>query len=639
MAQRRTPRSVQASETLPSKLHLAYAIAVVQSKPPDLSVKDYILHLREHLRPKSKVDIRAGPERHLNSASYWVERFHQADAARAKLETKVTEYEREIERLKSELRSIQSGSTTRPAAPMKRRKDEVPLGSSAPATKRRKIEHADSYASSVETVDDTLPENMESLSAVHEEGSKLTQHLYHAHKHYKGHSRGGHQLACHLVQAANCLAPLLTSACQRHHQRVGCAKSRPSGSNDSVPEPVLAAYDNELISTFEAAARIFMSLFFGLKKLNAETSTPEDRGAVTYSFVRMFSHVLDTLTQSSSSQAAEEAALTLAVNSRRQMTTRGSQKVFGRTNQDPLATRLLSNFLSNVLSAPSAGGSEPHHHHHHELAEGFLFVLFRRLGDRIFLCTFGHRKRASVADDIDAWADPDAEPPAPPDDEGGGGGGPPPATATATEDGGNREKQIEQRALAIELPLLVALLERGLAMARHHIAPLSSSSSSSSSAAAPSSSSRKQKQHGATTRAATATATTAFSVPKSSGTSGSSGSRPSPEALKAGLSLLARKKLERTLAHAIFFSGGGGDDDGDDDDEGAGEDEMSECLTMPVKQALMEVVAVGGSSARKQKTKKMSWERGDGEEEKDVKAWFVERVWGLVGWEAVLEMR
>ncbi|KAL0253155.1 mitochondrial 54S ribosomal protein YmL35 [Diplodia seriata] len=408
-------------------------------------------------------------------------------------------------------------------------------------------------------------------------------------------------------------------------------------TNDAVPEPVLVAYDNELVSTFEAAARIFMSLFFGAKKLAAEKKpTPEERGAVTYSFVRMFGQVLDILRESSSSQAAQEAALTLAANSRRQMTTRGSQKLFGRTaKQDALATRLLSNFLSNILNAPlpppAANGSEtpPQHRHHQELVEGFLFVLFRHLGDRVFLCTFGHRKRASVEADIDAWVDPAATEK---EEEEEGEGVPdeedPPPLPSETDD---REKQIQQRALAIELPLLVALLERGLAVARRHIAPVSSSSSSSSSSTTAGGSRKQGAAAGTRTATRTTTTTTAaFSAPRSSGSSSSS--RPSAETLKAGLSLLARKKLERTLAQAIFsFPGGDGEEDGDGDGgEGeASRDEMSECLMMPVRQALVEPVA------GPQRAKKKAREGGD----EDVKAWFVERVWGLVGWEAVLEMR
>ncbi|KAL1649135.1 hypothetical protein SLS58_001707 [Diplodia intermedia] len=623
----------------PSKLHLAYALAVIRSKPPDLSVKDYILHLREHVRPKSKSNANKGSERHLDSASYWVQRFHQADAARAKLETKLTEHEREIERLKSELHSAQNTSAARATPSTRKRKDAVLPTSSAPAAKRRKIEPNHSYAPSVETVDDTLLGDMEALSAVHEEGSKLTQHLYHAHKHYKDHTHGDRQLAYHLVQATDCLAPLLASACKQHHQRIERAQSRLSGTNDAVPEPVLVAYDNELVSTFEAAARIFMSLFFGLKKLVAEKRpTPEERGAVMYTFVRMFGQVLDILRESSSSQAAQEAALTLAANSRRQMTTRGSQKLFGRTaKQDALATRLLSNFLSNVLNTPlpsaAANGSETpsQHRHHQELVEGFLFVLFRRLGNRVFLCTFGHRKCASVEADIDAWVDPAAatekEEGEPAEEED-----PPPPSETD-----DREKQIQQRALAIELPLLVALLERGLAVARHHIAPVPSSSRPTTTAGG----SRKHGAAAGTRTAATRTTTTAAfsSAPRPSRSSSSSSSRPSAETLKAGLSLLARKKLERTLAQAIFFPGGGGEEHGDGDE--ASRDEMSECLMMPVRQALVEPVA--GPQRAKAKKKALSSREGGGEagegEGGDVKAWFVERVWGLVGWEAVLEMR
>ncbi|KAF9630365.1 Phosphatidylethanolamine-binding protein PEBP [Lasiodiplodia theobromae] len=610
---------------LPSKLHIACAIAVVGSKPPDRSVKDYILHLREHVQSKRKPKTSGGPEtnrgpdKHLNSASYWVQRFHQADAARTKLEVKVTEQGREIERLKSELRSVQKDSTRAPAT-TKRRKAEPPPGVSTRAAKRRKVVHEDSDTTD-EDVEDTLPENMDALTAVNEEGTKLVQHLYQAHKHYKGHTGGDRQLAYHIVQAADRIAPLLTSACQRYHQRLGRAVSRQSDSSIPIPEPVLATYNNELISVFEGAARIFMSLFFGFKKLldpaKSAASPAEERGAVIYSFVQMFSRVLDALKEVSSAQAAHEAALTLANNSKRQMTTRGSTNFFPLKQEDsPLATRLLSNFLSNILSAPSAAGSELQQQ---ELFEGFLFVLFRRLGDRIFLCTFGHQKCASIADDIDAWVDPDptSSRSSSPVDRLAAATSPPPADREK-----EKERQIAARALAIELPLLVSLLERGMAVAQRHVAPLSSSSSSSSysSSSAATGPAASAATGGAASRRPTAAAgpTAVPFAPRSS-----SGRPPSSlEALRGGLSLPARKKLEQTLAHAIFG-----------DEENASRDEMSECLGMPVKQALTEVVVPAGLKKRKM------MEEGGGGAGADVKEWFVERVWGLVGWGAVVEMR
>lgn len=350
-----------------------------------------------------------------------------------------------------------------------------------------------------------------------------------------------------------------------------------------------------------------MSLFFGFKKLldptKSAASPTEERGAVIYSFVQMFSRVFDTLKEVSSAQAAHEAALTLANNSKRQMTTRGSTNFFPlKQPESPLATRLLSNFLSNILSAPSAAGSELQQQ---ELVEGFLFVLFRRLGDRIFLCTFGHQKCASVADDIDAWVDPDPTSSSSSVDGLSAAISPPPADREK-----EKEKQIAARALAIELPLLVSLLERGMAVAQRHIAPLSSSSSSSSGSAGPSAASTGT---GAVSRKpTTATGPAAPFAPRSSS------GRPSSEALRGGLSLPARKKMEQTLAHAIF---------GDEDN--ASRDEMSECLGMPVRQALTEVVVPSGL--------KRKMDEGGGSA--DVKEWFVERVWGLVGWRAVVEMR
>ncbi|KAK7730039.1 mitochondrial 54S ribosomal protein YmL35 [Botryosphaeria dothidea] len=483
------PAKAAAPETtrvVPSKLHLALAIAVVQSKPAELTVEDYILRLREHVLSGRQVHNDDSRGKRLNPAGYWAQKYEESKAAQVELETKVTECEREIERLRSELR-VEKGARTIRVTPTTRRRKDAPSSSASSRTRKRpRLEHDISDAPSMETVDNTLPEDTELLSAV------------------------------------------------------SAAKSK-----ESIPAPVLASYDNELISTFEATARIFMSLLYGLKRLNLEKAIPEDYGAVVHSLVSMFSRVLDTASEVTSNRASYEAAAMRISNSERQMVTRRSQKIIINAQPASLVIRLLSNFLTNVLTVPTENGQQ-----NQELLEGFLFVLFRRLGNRIYLCTFGHQKCDEVEDDISAWPDPAEARNAPPD----------------------MQKQIDETALNLELPILITLLERGLAVAQHQIAPLGTTPP------------HKQNK--------------AFQV--------KSGAKSSLESLKSGLSLAARKKLEQSLAHAIFR------------DE-TGKDEMMECLTMPVKQALMEPP---------QKV-----------EQEDVKSWFVEKVWGLVGWQAVLDMR
>lgn len=112
---------------------------------------------------------RGGPasNKHLDSASYWAQRCEQAEATKDGLEAKITEYEREIERLNSELRSAQGVPATRATAPSKRRKHEPSPGPSTRLSKKARLEHKDS-GTSTDTVESSLPEDLDSLSAVSE---------------------------------------------------------------------------------------------------------------------------------------------------------------------------------------------------------------------------------------------------------------------------------------------------------------------------------------------------------------------------------------------------------------------------------------------------------------------------------------
>lgn len=99
----------------------------------------------------------------LDPAGYWSQKYEESKAAQVELEAKVTEYEREIERLRSELR-VEKGARNIRVTPTTRRRKDAP--SSSRTRKRPRLEHDVSDAPSVETVDNTLPEDTDLLSAV-----------------------------------------------------------------------------------------------------------------------------------------------------------------------------------------------------------------------------------------------------------------------------------------------------------------------------------------------------------------------------------------------------------------------------------------------------------------------------------------
>lgn len=102
----------------------------------------------------------------LNPAGYWAQKYEESKAAQVELETKVTECEREIERLRSELR-VEKGARTIRVTPTTRRRKDAPSSSASSRTRKRpRLEHDISDVPSMETVDNTLPEDTELLSAV-----------------------------------------------------------------------------------------------------------------------------------------------------------------------------------------------------------------------------------------------------------------------------------------------------------------------------------------------------------------------------------------------------------------------------------------------------------------------------------------
>ncbi|KAF2087375.1 hypothetical protein K490DRAFT_65766 [Saccharata proteae CBS 121410] len=478
----------------PSHLHLSLAAAVLQTKPATLTVRDYILQLRKHLRRDRRDYHDTDSDDYLHAVAYWAQQCEKAETTQEELQTRIFELERHVDELQS--RSPEGKLAQTPAASSKKRK-----GAAEPASERtsKKPKTSKKYSSlePMEPVCDNLTGDYSIFENVKDGGSKLVQHMYQIHKAFKGYV-DSHKVSYHLIQASSALTSVLISACTLYQQRVfGSDKT----GHTAIPAPAIAACDDELTSVFRAAARAVTSLLFSLSKLEQDERYRELRGSALHGFVKSFSDLMDAMKGFAQVQAENTSNEVVSSSGPAQ---KGAQKkTSSKKSKRPKGqdvTRNLSGFLSAVIVSLNA--KDPLHR---ELFEGFFCVLLSQIGNRLYFSAFGHEPTGNVEGDIKKMGEQ-----IPSDDE----------TQDGQEEGATESNT---RLFSIEAPGLVRLLERAITVAPQHLGPTN----------VPSAANRASK------------AVKAFGPSKG-------GPKPGPSTLKSALTPVIKERLQQSLINVMF---------------------------------------------------------------------------------------
>lgn len=118
----------------PSPRAMAFAISVVRSKPPELTVAEYIRLLRQHIAQGRRENALSSVYRHLDRSAFWRSEFDRMKNALQASEAQAVDLQLEIEKLKTKVEHLKSN------APTKKRKkqdiDTIPVPRSPKRPKR-----------------------------------------------------------------------------------------------------------------------------------------------------------------------------------------------------------------------------------------------------------------------------------------------------------------------------------------------------------------------------------------------------------------------------------------------------------------------------------------------------------------------
>ncbi|KAF2659843.1 hypothetical protein K491DRAFT_712374 [Lophiostoma macrostomum CBS 122681] len=418
-----------------SRVQVALAIAIVRSKPDELSIRDHLLKLRAHLKQGKQPVTDSGGHRHLDVGAYWRDRHDESEQRCRELEHRIVQLERAKDALQS--RPDIEGIIAKDSRTTKRKGG---ANGSARSTKRVKASSdtvdksvkgaQGSFADDLETLDGlgegTVSHAFQFSSDIVKVGDELVRHLYISHKMYAKQKVDPEALCSSLAGTARAIGSVISTACRHYDQlALGTKSGRASLEKDN----------SDWSSVIRASSRAFTSVLLGLEKTSgcSDTRLP---GLVVVECIKMFKTILDSISESAqtSSKARRTSELACIVT---------QPKSTGE--KDPTPSRTLAHLLIAFFSALRKEDRS-----HREIFEGMLFVLTERVAKCLFHISFGRFRSPTVEGDI-------VPPP----------GHDHPAVIARQE--------VEASGVRVEARSLITILERAIALAPFYFnSPLSS---------------------------------------------------------------------------------------------------------------------------------------------------------------------
>ncbi|KAF2758897.1 hypothetical protein EJ05DRAFT_484992 [Pseudovirgaria hyperparasitica] len=410
----------------PSGLQVAFALAIVRSKPADVSVREYMMRLRGHLK-EGPLYRQRSPQWVVDQVAFWKSQHEAAEESRSELQARVTDLEQKIKLLKDPTDAPESPSGAAHTTSVKscKRKQSV---STRPA-KKPKL-NSDISGPTSQTAITTHLEPLHSIAAFGDDGITLLRSVMQVQCLCKSSEPDAPNLSFHLASIASSIGGVLKVVIQRHHQETDVE------SNARVPGPVKARRKaaSDIAHVIRAIACAFSTLLLGLSNIPRQAAFEDPTAHVVYCCARMFQVALKAIVDSAESKAARSSIDTTGTGSQLGKTKPKSRQ---NTPQAQDLGRAITQFLNACLSA-----LDPSQSSHRDIFEALMYVLLERVGRRIYCCTFSHERGQSVDDDIRL-----------------GGSG-----CASDEQGA--------KSLAYEAPYLISILEKSFSLAPQLLGPV-----------------------------------------------------------------------------------------------------------------------------------------------------------------------
>ena len=233
-------------------------------------------------------------------------------------------------------------------------------------------------------------------------------------------------LAYHLERAASALPQVIQRTLDRDDDG--------SNSDAELLRPILSA-----------ASRTLMVLMAGFNRLSHVADGAEVQGHVIYAFVQMYGKLVESFENISISEIRKSSTIGCG-SERKQLTSKTKTKQPKLANPRGNTTlNTMSSFLCGIVDNLDAKTTA-----HKALYEGFAYVVLNELGERLYVLVFGHRRGATIEDEITFSTQPDE-------------------IEDDAEIAANNPAYLQLKAAKLEAPYLIHLLNRIMSVAPAHL--------------------------------------------------------------------------------------------------------------------------------------------------------------------------
>ncbi|EMD90726.1 hypothetical protein COCC4DRAFT_127355 [Bipolaris maydis ATCC 48331] len=403
------------SNSLPSQQQIALAIAIIRCKPTGVPLREHILQLRSQIRLGRDPRERANPVCYVDQVAYWKERCKEAEDECDRLRNVNIKLEKSNQLLSNQL-STNSDHEANPniqsPSPTKNLK--------RPRQSQKQAQHTVSAAQEI------FDQDLDFLEALGNDGNMLMRSLFNIHSLCRASDPDAHTLCSNLTTSASTMGKVILFVAQ-NYESLARQGHKISGGSISLEKD-----KSDFANALSVCARTFMSTLVGLDKLTKLNSDKRLAGLVICELADMFKVGLRAI--EISARLTAQSFLSQPPAQKKIKT-----KTYVNIGRESTPARAVAHLLISFL-----GLLEKNDDVHQRIFEGFIFVLFERVGRRLYYSTFGQHRSSYIETNIL----------------------PIPRAKDAAE---ASKRESDALAMRLEAKALILILERAMGLAPNHM--------------------------------------------------------------------------------------------------------------------------------------------------------------------------
>lgn len=332
-----------------------------------LTRQEHILHLRSQIKLGQDPRERANPGCYVDQVAYWKERCKRAEDECNRLRNVNIKLERSNQLLSnqpSKNSDLEADANIRPPSATRNLK----------RPKQTQKRAHDPVAAAQGIID----QDLDFLEVLGKDGSTLMESLFSVHSLCRNSDPDASTFCSHLISSASAMGKIIMFIAQNH------GSLAQQGHKNSGGATSLDKDRSDFANALSVCARTFMSILVGLNKLTKSEADKRLANLVVCELADMFKVALRAIEISARLTAQ---SFLLQPPAQKKSKTKTSSNTVKESSPARAVAHLLIGFL---------GLLEKNDDVHQRVFDGFIFVLFERVGRRLYYSTFGQHRSSCI---------------------------------------------------------------------------------------------------------------------------------------------------------------------------------------------------------------------------------------------------